>query len=236
MGSVLNWLIGWGSPPLKHGRVVLREPVEAHYSAWAELRRISREDLVPYEPAWSDDELTRGAYRRRLRRYRAQRRRGSGAAFFLFAGSSGPLVGGVTLTNIRYGVTLSASVGYWVGRPFVRRGFASDAVAAIVDHCYRDLELNRVEAACMPANRASIAVLERAGFRREGLARRYLKINGTFEDHLLFARLKDDVAELDRARGHRTPVAHEEERPMPVGHSAGRDGLDNGHRVEGRAS
>ena len=101
------------------------------------------------------------------------------------------MLGGITLTNIRRGVT--ASVGYWIGKPFVRQGYTSEALNGMLQHAYDNLGLNRVEAACMPTNRASISVLERAGFRREGLARRHLRINGVFEDHLLFARLNDDA-------------------------------------------
>src|SRR5690606_18786122 len=78
------------------------------------------------------------------------------------------------------------------------QGYASEALAGILRYAFEELELNRVEAACMPRNRASVGVLERGGFRKEGLARRYLMINGAFEDHLLFARLKDDIGTVQR--------------------------------------
>lgn len=194
MALGLGWLTGGGNSGLRGGRVVLEEPRRAHYSAWAELRDASRAHLVPFEPQWSPDELTRHAFRRRLRRYRFDRRQGTGLPFFIFRASDGVLLGGVTLSNIRRGVTQAASVGYWVGQPFVRQGYTSEALCTVLRHAFLDLGLNRVEAACMPVNRASIGVLEKAGFRREGLARRYLRINGAFEDHLLFSRLRDDVS------------------------------------------
>lgn len=178
---------------MRFGRVALVEPERRHYEAWSLLRETSRQHLEPFEPAWAADELSRAAYRRRLRRYRHERRNGTGAAFFVVRRSDRALLGGVTLTNIRRGVTQSASVGYWIGLPYVRQGYAGEALAEVVRHAFDDLELNRVEAASMPSNRASIAVLERAGFRHEGLARRYLRINGVFEDHLLFARLREDA-------------------------------------------
>lgn len=140
------------------------------------------------------------AFRRRLRRYRSDRRWGLGAAYLVERQADGVILGGVTLTNIRRGVTQSASVGYWIGLPYIRQGYASEALAGMLRHAFEDLELNRVEAACMPSNGASLAVLERAGFRHEGLARRYLKINGAFEDHLLLARLRDDAPAAARAR------------------------------------
>jgi len=172
---------------------MLVEPSRDHFEAWSLLRETSRHHLVPYEPAWSDDELTAAAYRRRLKRYRLDKRRGTGVAFFTVRASDEALLGGVTLTNIRRGVTQSASIGYWIGLPFVRRGYASETVSAALAYAFDEIGLNRVEAACMPSNGASIGVLERCGFSREGLARSYLKINTAFEDHLLFAKLKDDV-------------------------------------------
>lgn len=179
----------------------LVEPERRHYEAWSLLRETSRPHLEPFEPAWAADELSARAYRRRLRRYRADRRNGTGAAFLIERVSDHTLLGGVTLTNLRRGVTQSASVGYWIGLAFIRQGYASEGLAAMLRHAFDDLELNRVEAACMPSNRASLAVLERAGFRREGIARRYLKINGIFQDHVLLARLRDEVPMGAEARG-----------------------------------
>jgi ribosomal-protein-alanine N-acetyltransferase len=200
MALTLRWLIGRTGPPLRQGRVLLVEPQLRHYEAWSLLRETSRRHLEPFEPAWAPDELSRPAFRRRLRRYRSDRRWGSGAAYLVERPADGTLLGGVTLTNIRRGVTQSASVGYWIGLPYIRQGYASDALAGMLRHAFEDLELNRVEAACMPSNHASLAVLERAGFRREGLARRYLRINGVFEDHLLLARLRDDAPAVTLAR------------------------------------
>lgn len=194
MALTLRWLIGKTAPPLRHGRVRLVEPHLRHYEAWSLLRETSRRHLEPVEPAWAPDELSLSAYRRRLRRYRSDRRWGFGAAFFVERLSDSQLVGGVNLSNIRRGVTQSAAVGYWIGLPYLRQGYASDALAAMLGHAFEDLELNRIEAACMPVNDASLGVLKRAGFRPEGLARRYLRINGVFEDHLLLARLRDDIA------------------------------------------
>jgi len=194
MGLSLAWLLGNDEPVLRCGRLRLEAPARRHFEAWSLLRETSRQHLEPFEPAWAADELSRSAWRRRLSRYRDERALGTGAAFLAFRARDDALVGGVTLTNLRRGVTQSVSVGYWIGVPFVRQGFATEALSAVVQHAFEDLALNRVEAACMPRNQASITVLERAGFRREGLARAYLCINGAFEDHLLFARLRTDRA------------------------------------------
>lgn len=193
MAFGLPWLIGGADSALRAGRVVLEAPHRAHYAAWTRLRETSREHLVPFEPLWAPDELSAAAFRRRLSRYGRDRRNATGYAFFFARAADRALLGGVTLSNVRRGVTQTASVGYWIGQPFARQGYTSEALGVVLRHAFEDLGLNRVEAACMPRNRASIGVLERAGFRHEGLARRYLCINGTFEDHVLFGRLRDDT-------------------------------------------
>ncbi|MGE0764998.1 MAG: GNAT family N-acetyltransferase [Hyphomicrobiaceae bacterium] len=213
MGLTLNRLFARSGPPLRNGRVLLVEPDIRHYEMWSLLRESSRQHLEPFEPAWSPDELSRGAFRRRLRRYRLDRRRGTGAAFLIQRAADNTLLGGVTLTNIRRGVTQSASVGYWIGLPFIRQGYASEALEGVLRYAFEQLELNRVEAACMPRNRASIGVLERAAFRHEGLARRYLMINGTFEDHLLFARLRHDAEAKEVVAGEGTAAAERQGMP-----------------------
>lgn len=218
MALTLGRLIGRTGPPLRHDRVLLVEPERRHYEAWSLLRETSRQHLEPFEPTWGEDELSLPAFRRRIRRYRSDRMHGCAAAFFIERVADGVLVGGVTLTNIRRGVTQSASLGYWIGLPYVRQGYASDAVAAIVRYAFDELGLNRIEAASMPRNRASLGVLEKAGFEREGLARGYLKINGAFEDHVLLARLSSDVPGL---RGRR-----EQSQTSPALASAGPAPLD----------
>lgn len=172
----------------------LRPPQMSDYGPWAELRAMSRDHLTPWEPQWSSDELTRGAFRRRLRHYQREQREDLGYALFIFRAHNDQLLGGMTLSNVRRGVSQSASMGYWIGAPFVRRGLMTAAVAAAVGFCFDELMLHRIEAACLPSNAGSMRVLEQNGFVREGVARRYLRINGNWQDHVLFARLVDDVA------------------------------------------
>lgn len=177
---------------VKGARVYMRPPGMGDYAGWAELRASSREHLVPWEPQWTRDELSRSAFRRRLRHYQREQRDDLGYAFFIYLLGTEQLLGGITLSNIRRGVSQAGSLGYWIGAKYARRGFMSDAVRAVVGYAFEDLRLHRIEAACLPFNYASIGVLERCGFDREGLARRYLKINGYWQDHLLFARINDD--------------------------------------------
>ena len=102
------------------------------------------------------------------------------------------LVGGIGLSNVRRGVSETASLGYWVGEPYARQGYMSAALPLVLDFAFERLRLHRVEAACLPTNIPSRALLTRAGFHQEGHARQYLCIEGKWQDHLLFAMLSAD--------------------------------------------
>lgn len=174
-------------------RIRLRSPVAADYRQWSELRDDSRDHLIPWEPTWAPDELTRESWRRRLRRYQQTERDGTAHMFFIVAGPGNDLVGGLQLSNIRQGIAQSAAtMGYWIGQKYAGQGLMSDAVTTAVRHCFSRLGLNRVEAACLPTNAASRRVLQKCGFTAEGTARKYLRINGAWQDHLLFAIIAGD--------------------------------------------
>jgi [ribosomal protein S5]-alanine N-acetyltransferase len=180
-------------PPSVYGDgVLLRTPQVSDFAKWAALREASRDFLAPWEPTWPPDDLTRGAFRLRLKRYAEDLRSDLAYPFFVFRAADNELVGGVTLGNIRRGCAQSGSLGYWMGAPFAGRGHMSAAVAALVPFAFDALRLHRVEAACLETNAASIRLLEKTGFQREGFARQFLCINGIWQDHLLFARLTSD--------------------------------------------
>jgi [ribosomal protein S5]-alanine N-acetyltransferase len=170
--------------------VTLRTPQMADYGEWATLRETSRAFLTPWEPTWPADDLTRSSFRRRIRRYAEDLRTDQGYAFLIVRNADGVLVGGLTLANIRRGVAQAASLGYWMGLPFVRSGYMTAAVSAVIPFAFATLRLHRLEAACIPTNAGSIRLLEKTGFLREGYAREYLCINGIWQDHLLYARLQ----------------------------------------------
>jgi [ribosomal protein S5]-alanine N-acetyltransferase len=171
--------------------VLLRTPAAADYGEWAALRESSREFLTPWEPTWPADDLSRSSFRRRIRRYAEDLRTDQGYAFLINRTSDDALVGGLTLANIRRGVAQAGSLGYWMGQPFVRHGYMTAAVRAVIPFAFATLRLHRMEAACIPTNNGSIRLLEKTGFVREGYARDYLCINGIWQDHLLYGRLKD---------------------------------------------
>src|ERR1700742_4687799 len=183
-----------GQQPVIHGPgIYLRYPRIADYANWARLRGESREFLSKWEPVWSEDELTRGAFRRRIKRYHKETRLDSAYVFFVFRESDDQLMGGCTLSNVRRGVTQCCALGYWIGARFARQGFMFDAVRALVPFVFATLGLHRIEAACLPSNEPSQNLLGKVGFRQEGLARGYLQINGEWRDHALFALLADEA-------------------------------------------
>jgi [ribosomal protein S5]-alanine N-acetyltransferase len=180
------------SAELSGNGVWLRAPELCDYSMWAEVRGASRDFLEPWEPAWSDDELSRAAFRRRLKHYYREMREDLGYAFFLFRSGDNALLGGITISGVRRGVSQSCSIGYWIGKSHAGKGYMSSGVRNVIPYVFDTLRLHRLEAACLPSNAASTRLLEKLGFTREGLARRYLKINRQWQDHLLFALLNDD--------------------------------------------
>ncbi len=172
--------------------LLLRAPQSGDFLPWAQLRERSRAYLTPWEPIWPSDDLTRAGFRRRLRRYAEDMLADRAYPFLIFRDQDGALVGGITLANVRRGIVQAGTVGYWIGEPFAGRGYMTAALRLLLPTLFGELNLHRVEAACIPGNAASVRVLEKCGFVREGLARRYLCINGVWQDHLLFGMLHED--------------------------------------------
>ena len=191
--SFLRPVLGTENYAVRGTLTGLRALTMADYAAWAAIRGRSRQHLMPFEPLWQHDELEKSAYRRRVRHYQRELSEDLGYAYAMLRMSDDELLGGISLSNVRRGVTQTASLGYWLGLPYARQGFMNDAVAAIIPYAIHNLGLHRIEAATLPDNNPSIRVLERNGFKREGFARRYLKINGVWRDHILFGLIAEDL-------------------------------------------
>ncbi len=173
-------------------RMTLRPPVHGDYRAWAALRNASRDFLTPWEPTWSADHLTRKSFTNRV--YWANRAIAAGTAvpLFLLRRSDQVLLGAVTLDNIRRGPGQAATLGYWIGEAHARQGYMREALAAMVHHAFSTMDLSRLEAGCLPENTPSRGVLEKVGFKYEGVAQSYLQINGRWRNHVLYANLRAD--------------------------------------------
>ena len=168
---------------------MLRVPDMGDFEPWANLRLASRDFLAPWEPVWPTNDLTRSAFRNRIRQYNRDIGDDAAYPYFIFAAKGDRLLGAITLSNVRRGVAQAGTLGYWIGAPHARRGYMTSAVGLLARMAFQHLSLHRVEAACLQHNQGSIALLHRCGFEPEGLARAYLKIAGEWRDHLLFAKL-----------------------------------------------
>jgi len=115
------------------------------------------------------------------------------------------VVGTFVLSQIFYGPFCNAYLGYWATQAFAGQAYMSEAMRGVLGHAFRKLRLHRVEANVQPANTASIALLERCGFRREGFSPRYLKVAGRWRDHERWAITSDDRRGPARAAGPPPP-------------------------------
>lgn len=173
-------------------RIVLRLPTHSDFNAWTGLRHESREFLTPWEPVWSRDHLSRKSFTNRVHWAARAARAGTGFPFFICRRSDGALLGAVTLDNIRRGPAQSATIGYWIGQRHARQGYMREALGVLVHYAFTTLDLSRIEAACLPENGASRGVLEKSGFKYEGVAQSYLQIDGRWRNHVLYANLRGD--------------------------------------------
>lgn len=179
-------------PRIETERMTLRLPQHQDWRAWADLRELSAEHLTQWEPIRAPDHLTRKAFTNRV--YWAARAETQGTALplMLVRRSDKAILGGLTLDNIRRGPVQAGTLGYWIGAPHARQGYMREAILAVVHHAFQVMDLSRIEAACLPENAASRGVLEKCGFKYEGVAQSYLQINGRWRNHVLYANLRHD--------------------------------------------
>ncbi len=173
-------------------RMTLRLPAHADWMSWATLRRESAAFLTPWEPVWSPDHLSRRAFTNRVYWARSAEAQGTALPLLLIRRYDGALLGALTLDNIRRGPAQAGTLGYWIGQPFARQGYMREAILATVHHAFGRMDLSRIEAACLPENAPSRGVLEKCGFKYEGVAQAYLQINGRWRNHVLYSCLRSD--------------------------------------------
>ncbi|WP_353807169.1 GNAT family N-acetyltransferase [Agromyces sp. SYSU T00194] len=198
-------MAGPALPSLRDGAVTLR-PIRVRDSRALERELIdNRSWLRRWEathPAGSSSLDTRGSIRNLLAHARA------GSALPFLIEESGALVGQLNVSSITYGSVSSATIGYWVVQRSAGRGITPTAVALATDHCFFELGLHRMEICIRPENQASLRVVEKLGFRYEGLRRRYIHIDGDWRDHFCFALVAEEVrgGVLRRWREGRVPA------------------------------
>lgn len=177
---------------LETERLTLRLPEHHDFNPWVALRLESEAFLKPWEPSWANDHLSRKAFSNRVYWARRSVSGGTGVPLFIFRREDDALVGAITLDNIRRGPAQSGTLGYWTGEAFARQGYMREAITSVVHHAFVTLDLSRVEAACLPENKPSRGLLEKSGFKYEGVAQSYLQIDGRWRTHVLYASLRRD--------------------------------------------
>ena len=179
--------MGTPLPMLTTPRLMLRPLVLDDAPELLALRRANRDFLKPWEPRRDDSQFTRLAIERVILEQQDLWKQDRGYSFGIFEQSEHALIGWVTLSRITRGAFQNCGLGYWLDQAHNGQGLATEAVQAVVGFAFGELGFHRVEAATLLHNVASMRVLEKVGFRREGLALRYLQIDGRWQDHYLFA-------------------------------------------------
>lgn len=169
-------------------RVVLRTLSESDYSAWHEIRVRCRDWLLPWEPrpcGAPPPAEDYGSFTARCAVRERERQLGTGYGFGIFVG--GRLCGEVTLSSIQRGPFQSGFMGYWIDQAVAGQGYVPESVVVALQFSFDSISLHRVEISIIPRNRASLRVVEKLDIRSEGIAQRYLEIDGVWEDHVRFA-------------------------------------------------
>ena len=172
------------------GRRVLLRPLEASdFPAWRDVRRRNADWLVPWEPSrlpgQPDVVEDRDAFAVRCSARARERQLGTGFGFGIFV--DGDLGGEINLSSVQRGAFQSCYVGYWVDRDLAGRGYMPESLVLLARYAFEDLRLHRIQIAIIPRNQRSRRVVEKLGIRSEGVAVRYLEINGVWEDHVRYA-------------------------------------------------
>ena len=173
-------------------RLDLRLPQLSDHKSSSRLRLSSKDFLTPWEPTWTNDHLLRRPFVNRVNWAKRSLQNGTAIALFIIGRNDGVLMGAITLDNIRRGPNQTATMGYWIGSPYVREGFMSEAIVGLVNYAFGALDISRIESACLPENTPSRKLLEKCGFKYEGVAQAYIQIDGRWRTHVLYASIRYD--------------------------------------------
>ena len=164
------------------------------YMEWANLREKNMMRLKPLEPKWMKNALTPEFFERRLKRQAKDWKNDAAYCFLIFEKGSDIMVGGVNLNNVIRGAAQNASLGYWICAEYEGKGYMREAVRGVTQYAFDILKLRRINAACLPHNERSKNLLFSLGFEEEGFAKKYLQINGVWQDHILFGKVNPSSA------------------------------------------
>jgi ribosomal-protein-alanine N-acetyltransferase len=177
------------------GNIMLKRLLPEHAQELLELRIRNRQYLQPFEPIRDASYFTAEGQEKDILTGMGDKDQATSVSFGIFLKETDELAGRVALTGIARGPFQNANLGYFIGQEHRGKGLMTEAVRLCVGYAFEEMGLHRVQAGVMPRNRPSLRVLEKVGFRREGLAKRYLQIHGVWEDHELFAMTREDWEE-----------------------------------------
>jgi len=177
---------------LSGSRVFMRPPAIGDYEAWIDVRARNEERLRPFEPVWAQSWREEETFHRRLERQSRYWAQGMHCSFLIFKEADSALIGGMNINNICRGAAQYGSLGYWIDSAHEGQGYMAEALALTLKYAFEDLGLHRVNAASLLHNERSRKLLVTAGFRHEGEARKYLEINGEWQDHILYGLCIED--------------------------------------------
>ena len=185
------------APWVSGRRISLRPLRDEDYDDWREVRLPKEEWLLKWEPlrppGTPDPVRDRSAFHARCDARRRDRQAGLGYSFGVFVGDA--FAGEMNLSSIHRGAHQSCYIGYWIDERHAGRGYTPEALVAAMEFAFDEINLHRVQISIIPRNTASHRVVEKLDIRAEGIAQRYLQINGVWEDHVRYAVTSEEWAE-----------------------------------------
>ena len=191
MITILINLFSKTKPIILSERLIIRLPVIADYENWVILRKKSENFLNQWEPEKDFNYYSKNLFVKRVKWAKKNFDLKLVLHFFLFMRSNYQLVGGITLDNIRYGPFQSATLGYWLGEEFSKKGIMTEGLNSLITYANKTMGISRIEAATLPNNLASRRLLENCNFKYEGVGQYYLQIKGKWQHHILYANIFD---------------------------------------------
>ncbi len=179
----------------------IRPPILADYEQWALVRGKNRDVLMPFEPKWPQNALSKEFFERRVEVLKSHAMSDKSYSYLIFDIAGDDLVGGININHVCRGAAQYASLGYWLDKNAQGKGYMTMAGLSVLNHAFSYLGLDRMNAAILPHNDKSKNLLVRLGFTQEGFAKNYIQINGRRQDHILFGMNKDDF-NLSGVSGH----------------------------------
>lgn len=183
--------------PLSSDRLLLREMTLRDQLAWIDLRNANAMWLKPWDPTNPLGAPEPMSFRQMLAAKRAAAHAGTGYSWVMtlpqLHSKNPPIIGQISVSGIQYGAARTASIGYWIDSSHAGFGLMPEACALVIDHCFQTLALHRLEINIRPENAASLRVVQKLGFRDEGVRKGFLHIDGAWRDHRTFALNREEL-------------------------------------------